>query len=783
MNTYFVGITTYMRFPYLTKLIESLKNTISDNNKYIIAINDDGSNDGTVEYLQKLTFANNVEYHFLQTKLGCHGAVNNVLLFSLTKEFDFGFKIDDDLVFLKSGWDDLYYNCYKENGYPHLSHFSLNWEQKKKEFAKGNLVAYCDVSNSQGAFYTYTKEVLEKIGFIDNNNLGVRGEGHRDFSMRACRLGFNDWYNFFDSKKGNDYIKLHPKKGYLKTPNYNNIIKGEIEDMPRKRAIMNQENRIYCQPLPSVLNYFFDKIFVINLKRRPDRLKHITKVLNDLNAEFEVIEAVDGNNEQELFLKSKKTYSNVTHGVIGCHLSHLKVYKEIKAKSYKRALILEDDLIPSKNINELKNNLFKIDNNWDFLHLGSADENHKENLKTFDGIKYIGKNVNSTFAYSVNANIIDELISEFEKLITKPCDTLLHSFQKNTYVMYPNLFTSLIEDSDIRERKNPKKYIESIGLNINDFEFEKYTVLKNPKVGIYISDLKRVGGVETHAINLANRTGYDLIVNNFDVDILNKVKSDIYAYKYITQKYDVLIISSATGTTPDNILTDKYIQVIHANFTDYKNLIDWNYNKLPYTTHHVCVGETIRKAFEKETNLKCDKVIYNLLDHSENIAKTKSDKLSFITLTRFSKVKGIERIIKLAEKLKKEDYIWNIYGNIDTTLGKSFREQIKKYPQIKLHGVTQEPKKEILKHDYLIQLSDTEGFSYSIYESLQCLTPVICTDFESAHELIKNGKNGFILKMDLSNFDFEKIKKIPKIKSFKEKSNENDWTNFINEIL
>lgn len=97
-------------------------------------------------------------------------------------------------------------------------------------------------------------------------------------------------------------------------------------------------------------------------------------------------------------------------------------------------------------------------------------------------------------------------------------------------------------------------------------------------------------------------------------------------------------------------------------------------------------------------------------------------------------------------------------------------------------GITDRPKDIIGQYHYLVQLSDTEGFPYSVYESLQCLTPVISTDYPSVHELIKDGENGYILDMELSNFDMKKILKVPKITTFKEKSSPEDWFSFINEI-
>ena len=83
-----------------------------------------------------------------------------------------------------------------------------------------------------------------------------------------------------------------------------------------------------------------DKIYVINLKKREDRLVKIDKLFKDLGGIFknyERIEAIDGNtlsiqDNNNLTLKSKYLYDNPTlfidiksKGALGCYLSHLKI--------------------------------------------------------------------------------------------------------------------------------------------------------------------------------------------------------------------------------------------------------------------------------------------------------------------------------------------------------------------------------------------------------------------------------------------------------------------------
>ena len=87
----------------------------------------------------------------------------------------------------------------------------------------------------------------------------------------------------------------------------------------------------------------------------------------------------------------------------------------------------------------------------------------------------------------------------------------------------------------------------------------------------------------------------------------------------------------------------------------------------------------------------------------------------------------------------------------------------------------------IREADYGVQLSDTEGYGYFINECLQYGTPVISTNFPSAYESIEDGLNGYIVNMELSNLDLDKVvNKIPNNFIYKEKTTEKDWIEILN---
>lgn len=90
----------------------------------------------------------------------------------------------------------------------------------------------------------------------------------------------------------------------------------------------------------------------------------------------------------------------------------------------------------------------------------------------------------------------------------------------------------------------------------------------------------------------------------------------------------------------------------------------------------------------------------------------------------------------------------------------------------------------IAKADYLVQLSDSEAYSYSLLEALTNETAVLCTPFPSATESgVIDGVNGYIIPFDMS-FDVTKLLDVPQ---FTDKHSNTDiikqWTNLLGKTI
>ncbi|MDC9591408.1 glycosyltransferase family 25 protein [Xenorhabdus sp. XENO-10] len=97
-------------------------------------------------------------------------------------------------------------------------------------------------------------------------------------------------------------------------------------------------------------------IFVINLAKDTERRKSIKKQAETFGLRVRFIEAVNGKelSDSEINQLCRDFHDNgLTHGVLGCSLSHLKVYEKIINDNLDTALILEDDAKLNKEISNV----------------------------------------------------------------------------------------------------------------------------------------------------------------------------------------------------------------------------------------------------------------------------------------------------------------------------------------------------------------------------------------------------------------------------------------------
>lgn len=244
------SVTTYNRLSYLKDFVNSWDKTKSKNINWTLIVADDGSKDGTLLWLDKLSkkVKNYSLFIIKNNRKGVHYQTNKIFELSKKLSFDYGFKCDDDIIFKKNGWDELYISSINKYKYDHLVYYNRTW--KKEIFVKNNkqLVSYCNALKCLGCFWTYTPRLLKSIGYFDYKEFGFRGNGHIDFTVRACRAGFNVFENLYDIRNSNLFIDMQPRKGYIQTISSSELKKySNKSEQKRRKSIILNKNRIYVE--------------------------------------------------------------------------------------------------------------------------------------------------------------------------------------------------------------------------------------------------------------------------------------------------------------------------------------------------------------------------------------------------------------------------------------------------------------------------------------------------------------------------------------------------------
>ena len=269
---------------------------------------------------------------------------------------------------------------------------------------------------------------------------------------------------------------------------------------------------------------------------------------------------------------------------------------------------------------------------------------------------------------------------------------------------------------------------------------------------IYFPSFNIIGGVETFCYEMAVKYGKDyditIVYKNGDPQQMARIAKVARVIRFKDGdriECDVFIFGWGWDIL-DAVEAKKYIQTFHADYIN-RHL---NPSPSPKITHRFGVAENTAKGIREHYEWAKDiETMYNPFTPK----KTKKV-LRLISATRLTEEKGYSRMIKLCEALDMAEipFVWLV-----------FTDQPKPAPhpnmaimECKVNGIDDY----IKDSSYLVQLSDTEGYSYSIVQALSLSVPVIATDFAVAREQgIVDGKTGFILPMDMSSIPVEEIYK------------------------
>jgi GT2 family glycosyltransferase len=219
-----VGIITCNRPDYLRGLLNTLPKEHEQKIDCLVIVND-----GTPTTNFDLSFG---EWIDNETNLGVGKSKNKAMKHLVDKGCDYIFIIEDDMLILDSSIFDMYIEAHRASGIHHFNYgpgSPFNRKQSIQNFDLHNrhlldqhtepnpklVIDYGDIKvslfeHTVAMFSFFTKEVLEKVGYIDNDFFNAWE--HVDHTYRIIKEGYHPpfWW-FADLYESHKYLTEAPE--------------------------------------------------------------------------------------------------------------------------------------------------------------------------------------------------------------------------------------------------------------------------------------------------------------------------------------------------------------------------------------------------------------------------------------------------------------------------------------------------------------------------------------------------------------------------------------------
>ena len=271
------------------------------------------------------------------------------------------------------------------------------------------------------------------------------------------------------------------------------------------------------------------------------------------------------------------------------------------------------------------------------------------------------------------------------------------------------------------------------------------------QVLVYVAAEHEIGGIETFTYNFCKHMS-----KYYDIAVLYDAQFDQAQMMRLLQVVPVIkgdgktiICDTAINTRivkdiPKYVKAKKTIQMSHTCKMDLFGQLHVPQDK----DVKVFVSDVAAKSFDEKPGEY--EVIHNLTDPKEC-----KKSLILVSATRPTPEKGLKRMLRLGQMLEEANipYIWLYFS-------------LERIPNAPSSMIPMKPTLNILPYikmaDYLVQLSDSEAFCYSIIEALEVGTAIITTPLDVLPELgVKEGEHGYIVPFEVDGFDCNRLLEVP----------------------
>ena len=346
-----------------------------------------------------------------------------------------------------------------------------------------------------------------------------------------------------------------------------------------------------------------------------------------------------------------------------------------------------------------------------------------------------------TKKFSRGALDMERIVYHYQH-VTADMTHLIKEFEEADEYAEVILMTNQNDIEELEEHAmvlNPPQLIKGTELRGEPTDlFVQIEIPEETQIVLWTAETFDIGGIETFNYNFCQQMHklYDIILLYEKIDPMQLARlSEIVDCRKIdlskTIKCDTVIVNRITDTVPANIIYKQKVQMVHAC----KMIQTWT---IPEADKTVAVSKVAAGTFPELAEFS---VINNMTWPEE-----RDKALLLVSATRTKTFeKGQKRMADLAQLMDRRGvpYIWLCFT--DGPIKGATKHMIRMDTTLDITPY-------IKAADYLVQLSDMEGFCYSIVEALEAGTPVITTPIDVLPEIgFEDMINGYVVPFEITD--------------------------------
>ena len=258
------------------------------------------------------------------------------------------------------------------------------------------------------------------------------------------------------------------------------------------------------------------------------------------------------------------------------------------------------------------------------------------------------------------------------------------------------------------------------------------------KTGIYT-------WVRNFVLNMRGKYDITILCQTFGNEILEDLmcfaKCDIYD---LNRQYDcdIYLHNYQDNDFKGNIHARDRFMLLHCDYAEIGHL-----KTLQTDYRYIAVSETSAKGMSEKFGINCIAIEPFLTDYKPKRV------YKFVSATRIHRTKGWDRMMQLCKILSDNGirFQWLLFTD----------ERTKPMPYTGFVNMGAQPNEVVMDYmadaDYVVQLSDNEGWCYSVHEALKMKVPVIVTDIPVFRDVVVNGINGYRCSLDMTKVPLDDI--------------------------